>query len=109
MTDLKVCAGCRRHVSIDERSCPFCGAAQSTAAPASSLLGRASRAAVFAGAALATTACGGKKPKTDNLQNQNNQAAQVDAGVETPPDNTNKPDNTVPMPYGAPPARRRVV
>src|ERR1044071_5628727 len=108
MTDLKVCVGCRRHVAIDERSCPFCGAAQSTAAPTSSLLGRASRAAVFAGAALATTACGGKKPKADNVQNHDNQAAQVDAGVETPPDKTN-PDNNVPMPYGAPPARRRVV
>jgi len=107
MTDLKVCAGCQRHVAITERVCPFCSAEQSVAAPTSSMLGRASRAAVFAGAALASTACGGKKPKADNVQNQNT-AAQVDAGT-TQQEPDRKPDNAVPMPYGAPPARRRVV
>ena len=107
MTDLKVCAGCRRHVAIEERACPFCNAVLAAASPHSGLLGRASRAAVFAGAALASTACGGKKPKADNVQNQNDQA-QVDAGTPQP-DNTQKPDNNVPMPYGAPPARRRIV
>jgi len=70
-----------------------------------------SRAAVFAGAALATSACGGKKPKTEPLDNQQTQTA--DAGVEqqttTPPDDTQRANPDVPMPYGAPPARRRVV
>ena len=110
MTDLKVCTGCRRHVASTESVCPFCSADQSVAAPTSGLLGRASRAAVFAGAALASTAaCGGKKPKADNVQNQNT-AAQVDAGTtQQEPDKTHVPDNNVPMPYGAPPARRRVV
>ena len=108
MTDLKVCAGCRRHVAIEERACPFCAAELVADSPRSGLLGRASRAAVFAGAALATTACGGKKPKAENVQNQDNQAQQADAGVEQPPPPPPR-DNNVPMPYGAPPARRRVV
>ena len=62
---------------------------------------------MFAGAALASTACGGKKPKADNVNNQE-KAAQVDAG--TPEPDKQEPDRSnVPMPYGAPPARRRVV
>jgi hypothetical protein len=76
-------------------------------------LGRMSRAAVFAGAALATTAaCGGKKPKAEQIDNQQ-QSASADAGMteQTPPDNTNDPNNpnNIPMPYGAPPARKRLV
>lgn len=74
-----------------------------------------SRAAVFAGAALATTACGGKKPKAEQVDNQQQQMTD-DAGTadRTPPDNTNDPNdpnnpNNIPMPYGAPPARGRVV
>lgn len=72
-----------------------------------------SRAAVFAGAALATTACGGKKPKTEPVDNQQTQAA--DAGVEpdqqeqTGPGDAERANPDIPMPYGAPPARRRVV
>jgi hypothetical protein len=114
MTDLRPCSGCRRHVSIAERVCPFCSAELALASPRDPLLGRMSRAAVFAGAALATSACGGKKAQPQNVDNQ--QAAQQDAGTEAPPpppDNTdpNNPNNpnNVPMPYGAPPARRRVV
>jgi hypothetical protein len=98
---------CRRHVAIGERACPFCRAELEVASPREGKLGRVSRAAVFAGAALATTACGGKK-KADTLDNTQQQTATADAGVEQapppPPDNSN-----VPMPYGAPPARRRVV
>jgi hypothetical protein len=77
-----------------------------------SRFGRASRAAVFAGAALASTACGGKKPAAQTVDNHATET-QADAGVETPPDhgNANDPNNpnNIPMPYGAPPARRRTV
>ena len=105
MTDLRPCTGCRRHVAIDEAVCPFCSAELAPGSPHSPLLGRASRAAVFAGAALAATACGGKKAKTDT-NNMNQQTA--DAGVDQPP--PPPPDrNNEPMPYGAPPARKRIV
>ncbi|HEY5922736.1 MAG TPA: hypothetical protein VIV11_13745 [Kofleriaceae bacterium] len=106
MTELRPCVGCHRHVSVAERACPFCSAELAPGSPRSALLGRASRAAVFAGAALAAAGCGGKKAKSDTT-NQN-QTATADAGVEEPP---LPPDdkNNIPMPYGAPPARRRVV
>jgi hypothetical protein len=48
------CLACRRHVSVDEAACPFCGGAP-PAAPARPVLGgRMSRAAVFASATLAS-------------------------------------------------------
>jgi hypothetical protein len=71
------------------------------------LLGRASRAAVFAGAALASTACGGKKAKSDTNVNNNEQTSTTDAGVEETKEV--RPDQIEAMPYGAPPARRRIV
>lgn len=106
MNELLPCGECRRHVAVSASACPFCGATREAGTPASARLGRLSRAAVFAGAALATTACGGKKPKTETVDNHANQSASADAAVPetTPPDNSN-----IPMPYGAPPARRRVV
>ena len=107
MTDLRPCLGCRRHVAIDERVCPFCSTELAAGSPRSALLGRASRAAVFAGAALVSTGCGGKKAKSDTT-NQN-QTTTADAGVETPPPPPPDDKNNIPMPYGAPPARRRVV
>lgn len=52
--DLQPCSKCRRHVSVDERACPFCDALTMPIAARSTLLvGRLSRAAVFAGATLA--------------------------------------------------------
>jgi len=107
MSELRPCEGCRRHVSISETSCPFCGATREVEQAVSSRFGRASRAAVFAGAALASTACGGKKPAAQNVDNHSTEA-QADAGVESPPPPPPDPNN-IPMPYGAPPARRRVV
>jgi hypothetical protein len=115
MSELRPCNACRRHLSISETSCPFCGTAREVEQPVSMRFGRASRAAVFAGAALASTACGGKKPAAQTVDNHANEA-QADAGVATPPDRGNGSDpndpnnpNNIPMPYGAPPARRRVV
>ena len=111
MTDLRPCSGCRRHVSIDERVCPFCEATLTAASPQQPLFGRLSRAAVFAGAAIASTAaCGGKKKPETTTNDQ--QTVQTDAGMieEKPPDQKEPADKApMPMPYGAPPARRRVV
>jgi len=74
-----------------------------------------SRAAMFAGAALASTACGGnKKPPAETVDNHH-ETVTADAAVaepqpeeKTPPDPEPVPHN-VKMPYGAPPMRRRVV
>jgi hypothetical protein len=60
------CPGCSRHVKRGDVSCPFCGATASVEIrPTRVLAGRLSRAALFAagavGAAIATTACGGKE------------------------------------------------
>jgi len=108
MAELKPCTQCNRHVAITEVECPFCHARLELAASPASRLGRVSRAAVFAGAALATAACGGKKTPTTQQQGSGSQAGSqtappADAAVEQPD------KNNIPMPYGAPPARRRVV
>jgi hypothetical protein len=111
MSDLRPCSECRRHVRIDEHTCPFCAAALAPGAPPVLPVGRLTRAAVFtAGAALA--GCGGKTaPAQDPIDNT---AAAIDAGVDEqqPPDAatyTPPPDHIVDMPYGAPPARERIV
>lgn len=120
MSDLRPCAGCRRHVSVTETACPFCGA-PCEAEPVPTLrFGRISRAAMFAGAALASSACGGKKPPPETAltveHNEEERAAQADAGVAesapAPADAGMAPvavPHNVKMPYGAPPMRRRVV
>lgn len=113
MSELRPCDGCRRHVSIEDSACPFCGTTREVESAGGAMtLGRLSRAAVFAGAALASSACGGSKAKADtpidNTQQQE-QTASVDAGVEQPPPPPPNDPNNIPMPYGAPPARARVV
>ncbi len=119
MPDLRPCTGCQRHVENSESACPFCGVALAHAEPRPRFTSKLTRAAIFASATLATTACGGKsKPDTGNKVVQ---PARDDAGVEA--DAAGVPDvdvdprhrgggrdpNGIPMPYGAPPARRRVV
>ena len=112
MSELRPCEGCRRHVAIEDGACPFCGTTREVeGAAAATKLGRLSRAAVFAGAALATSACGGSKAKADKpIDNTQEQTATADAAVEDPmpPPPPHDPNN-IPMPYGAPPARKRVV
>jgi hypothetical protein len=104
--ELRACPGCRRHVAVDETSCPFCALALPPESPRVLSPGRLSRAAVFAGAAL-VTACGGKPKPTDTTTTTTHQA---DAGVDAAkPDAAVVPDHIQPMPYGAPPARRRIV
>jgi hypothetical protein len=110
MLDLAPCPHCQRHVAITETGCPFCRGDLVGAAPRSLSLGGLSRAAVFAGATLAA-ACGGK-PKVDANHAQV-EAKPADAGVAdaavVPVIQGNTSDHNLPMPYGAPPARRRIV
>jgi hypothetical protein len=108
MPDLRPCTGCRRHVALDESVCPFCGSALAATSPQRTVLGRASRALVFGAALAGTAACGGKKAKSDTSSNQ--QTSTADAGIPgdlTAPDRSDR--GPMPTPYGAPPARRRIV
>ena len=114
MSELRPCTACDRHVAIDESSCPFCAAALAPAVPRPRIRGRLSRAAVFASATLAVAACGGGKPKGST--NTSTTPPTADAGVEPAPADApevvsphREPDHISPKPYGAPPARRRVV
>lgn len=120
MSDLEPCPSCRRHVRLSESACPFCGAAIEASAPRSLAGGRLTRAAVFAGAALATAAagCGGKQKSGGDGTGSGTAVENVasDGGVTLPepPDaqqvpDREYPDNNIPMPYGAPPARSRLV
>src|SRR4051794_15196866 len=57
------CTSCRRHVALDERVCPFCGAAVTPAAPRPMIaVSRLTRSAVFAGASLASGCWVDKSP-----------------------------------------------
>jgi hypothetical protein len=130
---LRTCSQCRRHVAIDERACVFCHADLAAARPASDPLVRLSRAAVFvAGVAggVGGAACWTNQSGPRHVSSKQSTRT-VDAGVA--PDavvgrGTNNPDNfpdpdyqdhpcydpgngqpPVCAPYGAPPARRRLV
>ncbi len=118
MSQLRPCGECHRHVRIDETTCPFCSASLASATARPLPNGRLTRAAVFAGAALvgaAGAACGGSQPKAETPPPppatadagfaQEPPPSPPDAGVPVKPD----PDRNMPMPYGAPPARTRLV
>jgi hypothetical protein len=114
MPDLHPCPACHRHVAATESACPFCGAAQPTRVPIEVPRGRLSRAAVFAAGttlvAAAAAGCGGKTKPDTNTGGQVADAATAESeadAADTPP--PPPPDDIQPMPYGAPPARRRVV
>ena len=114
MTGLRPCSQCRRHVTVDERVCPFCETTLPATSPPQPLFGRLSRAAVFTGATLASAAaCGGKKKQEPTTTDP--PVAQTDAGVieqteQTQPAPVQQPESSpAKMPYGAPPARRRIV
>jgi hypothetical protein len=113
MSDLKVCEECQRHIKVSESACPFCGDSA----------GRGpSRAALFAGALVSATAlgCGDSKPAVEGPDNSGGgvQAVEIDAMAASPVDTeevVEEPKEEVieepppPMPYGAPPARKRFV
>jgi len=113
MAELRPCAECRRHVSVDERECPFCSAALTAVVPTRVVLGRVSRAAVFASAALATTACGPAKrsnvPAPQQLPDAAVKLPDETKQTDQQPEKTEPEPSPAKMPYGAPPARRRVV
>ncbi len=71
MTDLRPCAGCRRHVRVSERACPFC---QHTAP--SPLLGRAALVGMALGA-LAPAACKPEVTPEPSADPANSQGAMV--------------------------------
>lgn len=74
------CVGCRRHVKAGTSGCPFCGATVCTTSKAR-LLGRVSRAAVFASA---TSACWtGNGPATDTTTVSNKVEASATSGIIT--------------------------
>jgi hypothetical protein len=116
MIDLHPCPSCQRHVSVADAACPFCGAAQPEHAPLAMPRGRLSRAAVFAAGTLAAAsagaACGGKtKPDPGPGGGGGEVAVDAAPAEDTTPDAAPVvvPDDIQPMPYGAPPARHRVV
>lgn len=128
MSDLRPCPACQRHIRIDEEACPFCATANVPAEPRRMPAGRFTRAAVFAGAlagsAALATGCGSSTPKPDdtsgggdvtNNSGGGDPGATADAGTaEEGPDpdlerTRPDPDHDIPMPYGAPPARSRLV
>ena len=127
--ELAPCSSCRRHVEVSEVRCPFCDATLSSLRAQRFEPASLTRAAIF-GAAVA--ACSTPKstptPTEQNVQPVAAQldasvppiattpdappdaavpdAAVVDAGVPIKPKAIRKPPN---KPYGAPPARRRLV
>jgi hypothetical protein len=95
--------------------CPFCGAALAATSSQRTVLGRVSRAVVFGAALAGTAACGGKKAKSDTTT-QTPQTSTADAGTtlesvpaDPPPKDADHEPAPAKMPYGAPPARRRIV
>jgi hypothetical protein len=111
MMELRPCPACHRHVRLDEVACPFCAAGLPAASPPVLPRRRLTRAAIFvAGAALA--GCGGKgKPDTNQQQQIGNETDQTAPPPDAAPvaDPIEYPDHDVPKPYGAPPARQRIV
>ena len=125
MSKLHACHKCSRHLRVDESSCPFCG--ETIAASARGPVRSAIFAGVLAGAAV--TGCGDAKPVEDTTQKVEPGPAESDAMAAAPiegdrefakdPDEGDGEDEVIhpdpvdkpvpPMPYGAPPARRRLV
>ena len=124
MEALTPCTGCARHIRSSESECPFCAtplAAQAAAAPRAPRIGRLTRAAVFAGAALIAPACGGttatetqdtvSPPPDDTAEQQAREQAERDAEQRRLQEqvNTDQDENIQARPYGAPPRRDDLV
>ena len=88
MTELRACEECRRHVSIDETACPFCGADR--APPRRRTRGSGAHRVPPCSPVRCSrgTACGGNKPKArPSRPHANETTSAADAGVtERPPD-----------------------
>lgn len=73
------CGECRRHVRVGASACPFCGAAGRSVPAKTRMLGRISRAAVFASA---TSACWtGSTPPAQTTTVSNKVEAPATAGI----------------------------
>ncbi|MEZ4338787.1 MAG: hypothetical protein R3B82_19390 [Sandaracinaceae bacterium] len=101
---LTPCAGCRRHVSTDAPTCPFCGAAVTAGPVPGSPAGRLGRAAFFAfGAAVASANLAGCSethgPTDDAGTSSDAGGGATDAGVDAGHD----AGGGIVPPYGAPP------
>lgn len=129
---LTPCPACRRHVA--DALCVFCGARVAASAPVDSPLGRVSRAMVMGAALIGGGAsCGGKAKQADPqtmpegrpfhhnhpcttpdaeeiaaLEKKKEEAATDDEKMAIDRD-LQKARQPMCAPYGAPPARRRVV
>jgi hypothetical protein len=125
MNRLQPCPECKRHVRASASECPFC-AEPISPAPARPLPnGRLTRAAIFASAlATSAAACGSGQAKNTDPQPVTSDAGiantaddgTADASVDPNIDEQYDPrwdrdydPNAEPMPYGAPPARKRLV
>ena len=136
MSELSPCPSCRRHVK--ESLCPFCGSRVARQDPVATF-GTMSRAMVFASATLAATAgCAHKQhpnngemseerhaggngcmdPDQDKIKELEARKAEVDKQPDSEEkeqqerqleEELNRARVPVCAPYGAPPARRRIV
>ena len=104
MSELGCCPGCRRHVRVTDARCPFCKADVSAIAPQRATPSRLTRAAIFSAAALAS-GCEKEPPKPKTPVAAAPKDAAIDAAPVPPPDQVRHNAK----PYGAPPARRRIV
>lgn len=131
MSDLHPCTECGRHVRIDETACPFCAASLEPGVPRRIRKGRFTRAAVFAGALAGATACSSGSKGADDPKPPISDAGVVDQADDDDDDTMDDDDDVdtmdddddvdpylgdddddhhpVDMPYGAPPARTRLV
>jgi hypothetical protein len=66
---LEPCAHCKRHVAVDATKCPFCAAPIVASPPRTALVGRWSRAAIFAGATTLTACYTSSTGTTQQVQN----------------------------------------
>src|SRR5258706_13549384 len=96
MPTLMPCPRCRRHARAGD--CPFCGEKIGAVMIAPRRSKRLTRFAIFAGAALATTACSSSHNDTDGGPTDSGSAT-VDAGVDGGPDS----GFIIAPPYGTPP------
>jgi hypothetical protein len=119
MPTLLPCPSCNRHVRSADTVCPFCEETMSLAGPQRiTPAKRIVQAAVLAGSLAGASACsggtddkidGGQQASIDADPNQPDADPNVADATPVADADPNQPDAFPQMPYGAPPARRRLV
>ena len=101
---LAPCPDCRRHVRVEERSCPFCAASlRGLEAPAALPGTRLSRAALFVAATLGLAACNQETPATEDPVAKPKTKSTATAPSPKPADDGGPDDAGAPQAeYGAP-------